>query len=419
MKVLKHLNNPTFFSNLSQSYPVQSITSTGLYRAYNSFPPSTIICNPNQIFSNPFTQYNQIPPSIHYSHLPITNAIPANYYSCQSLPINYSVPSLSYPGRYNTLSSFSYSSLPTGITYSSATYQSLNPPIPPNFYAPQSSNLPHNIVSSNLSIFNVSSYRSNQVALDSNPPIEFADNFSMRIKKADDSYDKLDLKQIAHLVPIGFTGGILEPEINSRNNKLKICNSVSLSEVQSKIWIRNGDNLVELPNHLLEKNSWIYNQNSNFSSTISQHDISTQTNFIHDNSHTGNSKGILSIMTKLGQLTKSIERSQRITNLEREILGASFSGEDLSTSTQDDKELTSISDSTTPSSQLSLSLSPSSQLSLSLSPSSPPTTIISKLEIMTLREKMVNGDLDGYGIGSEFIIRFTEKPNLTGRAIIC
>ena len=118
MKVLKHLNNPTFFSNLSQSYPVQSITSTGLYRAYNSFPPSTIICNPNQIFSNPFTQYNQIPPSIHYSHLPITNAIPANYYSCQSLPINYSVPSLSYPGRYNPISSFSYSSLPTGITYS-------------------------------------------------------------------------------------------------------------------------------------------------------------------------------------------------------------------------------------------------------------------------------------------------------------
>ena len=228
MKVLKHLNNPTFFSNLSQSYPVQSITSTGLYRAYNSYPPSTIIRNPNQIFSNPFTQYNQIPPSIHYSHLPITNSIPANYYSCQSLPVNYSVPSLSYPGRYNPISSFSYSSLPTGITYSSATYQSLNPPIPPNFYAPQSSNLSHNIASSNLSNFNVSSYRSNQVALDSNPPIEFADNFSMRIKKADDSYDKLDLKQIAHLVPNGLTGGILEPEIDSRNNKLKICPNIKL-----------------------------------------------------------------------------------------------------------------------------------------------------------------------------------------------
>ena len=157
MKVLSQLHNPTIFSQLSRIYPVQSLAPTGFYGVYNSYPPSTIIRNPNQIFSNPFTQYNQIPPSIHYSHLPITtNSIPANYYSCQSLPVNYSVPSLSYPRRYNPISSFSYSSLPTGITYSSATYQSLNPPIPPNFYAPQSSNLSHNIASSNLSNFNVS-----------------------------------------------------------------------------------------------------------------------------------------------------------------------------------------------------------------------------------------------------------------------
>jgi 5-methylcytosine-specific restriction endonuclease McrA len=40
-------------------------------------------------------------------------------------------------------------------------------------------------------------------------------------------------------VPNGFTGGILEPEIDSSNNKLKICNSVILTVVQRKIWIRN------------------------------------------------------------------------------------------------------------------------------------------------------------------------------------
>ncbi len=404
MKVVNQLHNPIIFSQLSRIYPVQSLAPTGFYGVYNSYPPSTIICNPNQIFSNPFTQYNQIPSSIIYSHLPITtNSIPANYYSCQSLPVNYSVPSLSYPGRYNPISSFSYSSLPTRITYSSATYQSLNPPIPPNFYAPQSSNLPHNIVSLNLSNFNASSYRSNPVVVASKPPIEFADNFSMRIKKADDSCDNLNLKQIASLVPNGFIAGILEPEIDPRDNKLKICNSVSLSKVPNKIWIRNGDNLVEVPNHLLEKNPQIYNQNLDSLPVITQQTKAS----LHDSRF--DRLPFPKIMMAFNKLSNSLIRINKITELEEEILGANFFGEDLSTSTQDDKELTSISDSTTP----------SSQLSLSLSSSSPPTTINSKLEIMTLREKMVNGDLEKYELGSKFIIRFTEKPNLTGRAIIC
>ena len=415
MKVLKHLNNPTIFSHLSRSYPVQSLASTGFYRDYNSYPSSTIIRHPNQIFSNTFAQYNPSP-SINYSHLPITNAIPANHYSYQSLPINYSVPSLSYSGRYNSISSISYSSLPTGVNYSRPTYQSLNPHlIPSNFYASQSSNLSHNFGSSNSSNYNLSSYRSSQVAVDSNPPIQFTDHFLMPIKNAQGSYDKLDLKQIAHLVPIGFTGGILDPEIDV-NNKLKICNSVSLSEVQSKIWIRNGDNLVELPNHLLEKNPQIYEQNLHYSPMItpqiyeqnlhsSPMIITSETSFLGKHS-----MPFPTIMRAFNELNKSLIQTYKIKEHEKEILGASFSGEDLSTSTQD-KKLTSISDSTTPSSPLSLSLSPSQ--------SPPSTTINPKLVIMTLDQIMVNGDLKRYGIRSEFIIRFTEKPNLTGRAIIC
>ena len=422
MKVLNHIPGPTFFSHLSRSYPAQSLASTGFYRAYNSYPSSTIICNSNQIFSNSFTQYNQIPPSIHYSHLPITtNSIPANYYSCQSLPVNYSVPSLSYPRRYNSVSSIGYYSLPTRITYSSATYQSLNPPIPPIFYAPQSSNLSHKFVSSNLSNFNVSSYRSNQVALDSNPPIEFTDNFFMPIKNAHGSSNNLNLKQIANLVPIGFTGGILEPEIDPRDYKLKICNSVSLSEIQSKIWIRNGDNLVELPNHLLEKKlqiseqnlhsspmitPQIYEQNLYSSPMITPQTITSETSFLGKHS-----MPFPKMMSAFSKLNQSLIKVKKLTTLEEEILQANFGREYLSTSTQD-KELTSISDSTTPSSPLSLSLSPSQ--------SPPSTTINPKLEIMTLDEKMVDGeDLKGYELGSKFIVRLTGKPELSVRAILC
>jgi hypothetical protein len=423
MKVLNHIPGPTFFSQLSRIYPVQSLAPTGFYGVYNSYPPSTIIRNPNQIFSNSFAQYNSILPSINYSYLPIvtnpipanyyscqslpinysylpivTNPIPANYYSCQSLPINYSFPHLSCGSHYN-LRSTNYSSLPI-----CATYQSLNPPIPPIFYAPQSSNLPHNFGSSNLSNFNVSSYGSNQVEVDSNPPIEFTDNFSMRIKKADDSYDTLNLKQIAGLVPNGFTGGILEPEIDSSNNKLKICNSVILTVVQRKIWIRNGDNLVELPNHLLEKN---LNSSPKIYPTIIPNDT---------RSDVKQTMPFPKIMTAFTELNKSLIRVDQITKLEREILEASSFSEDFPTLTQN-KELTSISNSTTPS-------SPTSPLSLSLSPSpspSPPSSSINpKFEIMTLTEKMVNGeDLKEYGLGSKFIIRLTKKPELTGEAILC
>ena len=399
MKVLKHLNNPTFFSNLSQSYPVQSLASTGFYGVYNSYPPSTIIRNPNQIFSNSFAQYNQIPSSINYSHLPITNSIPIHHYSYQSLPINYSVPSLSYSGGYNSTSSFSYSSLPTGVTYSRPTYQSLNPHlIPPNFYASQSSNLSHNIASSNLSNFNVSSYRSNQVAVDSNPPIEFTDNFFMPIKKADDSYDNLNLKQIANLVPNDLTGGILEPEIDA-NNKLKICNSVSLSEIQSKIWIRNGDNLVELPNHLLEKNPQISEQNLHSSPMITPQTITSETSFLGEHS-----MPFPTIMRAFNKLTQSLILANRLTILEEKMLQANFGREDLPTS-----DIDIISDST----------NRSSPLSFSLSPSPPPTTINSKFEIMNLNGEMVNGDLERYELGSKFIVRLTGKPELSGRAILC
>jgi hypothetical protein len=358
MKVLNHIPGPTFFSQLSRIYPVQSLAPTGFYGVYNSYPPSTIIRNPNQIFSNSFAQYNSISPSINYSYLPIvTNPIPANYYSCQSLPINYSFPHLSCGSHYN-LRSTNYSSLPI-----CATYQSLNPPIPPIFYAPQSSNLPHNFGSSNLSNFNVSSYGSNQVAVDSNPPIEFTDNFSMRIKKAHDSYDILNLKQIACLVPNGFVGGILEPEIDSSNNKLKICNSVNLTEVQRKIWIRNGDNLVELPNHLLQKNFQISNQNLDSSPMITPQTITSKIIFpdkdiVHDSSF--NQLPFPTIMRALNKLNNSLILINKIKNLEEEILGANFGREDLPTSTHDE-ELTSISDSTTS--------------------SPPPTTINSKLEI--------------------------------------
>ena len=397
MKVLNQLHNLTIVSQLSRIYPVQSLASTGFYGAYNSYPPSTIIRNPNQIFLNSFAQYNQIPSSINYSHLPITNSIPANYYSCQSLPINYSVPSLSYPRRYNPISSISYSSLTTGVTYSSPTYQSLNPPIPPIFYAPQSSN---------LSNFNGSSYRSNQVALDSNPPIEFTDNFFMPIKNAHGSSDNLNLKQIANLVPIGFTGGILEPEIDASNNKLKICNSVSLSAVQRKIWIRNGDNLVELPNHLLEENPQISDKNLYSSPMITPQTITSETSFLGKHS-----MPFPKMMSAFSKLNQSLIKVKKLTTLEEEILQANFGREDLSTSTQD-KELTSISDSTTPSSPLSLSLSPS--------PSPPSTTINPKLEIITLDEKMVDGeDLKGYELGSKFIVRLTGKPELSVRAILC
>jgi hypothetical protein len=405
MKVLNHIPSPTFFSHLSRSYSAQSLASNGFYRAYNSYPSSTIICNSNQIFSTPLVQYNSIPPSINYSYLPIvTNPIPANYYSCPPLSINYSVPHLSYGSHYN-LRSTNYSSLPIRATYSGTTYQSLNPPIPPIFYAPQSSNLSHNFALSNSSNYNLPSYSSNQVAVDSNPPIQFTDNFSMPIKKADDSYDTLNLKQIAGLVPNGFTGGILEPEIDSSNNKLKICNSVILTVVQRKIWIRNGDNLVELPNHLLEKNLQISNKNLDSSPKIYRTNIHNDTRFDVEQT-----MPFSTIMTAFHKLNKSLIRVDQITKLEREILEASPFPEDLPTSTQD-KELTSISNSTTSSSPLSLSLSPS--------PSPPSSSINPKFEIM-IPEKMVNGeDLKEYGLGSKFIIRLTKKPELTGETILC
>lgn len=393
MKVLNHISGQTFFSQLSRIYPVQSLAPTGFYGVYNSYPPSTIIRNPNQIFSNSFAQYNSISPSINYSYLPIvTNPIPANYYSCQSLPINYSFPHLSCGSHYN-LRSTNYSSLPI-----CATYQLLNPPIPPIFYAPQSSNLPHNFALSNSSNYNLPSYSSNQVAVDSNPPIEFTDNFSMRIKKADDSCDILNLKQIARLVPNGFVGGILEPEIDSSNNKLKICNSVNLTEVQRKIWIRNGDNLVELPNHLLEKNLQISNKNLDSSPKIYRTNIHNDTRFDVEQT-----MPFPTIMTAFQKLNESLIRVKKITELEREILEASPFPEDLPTSTQD-KELTSISNSTTS----------SSPLSLSLSPSPPSSTINPKFEIMTPTD-----DLEGYGLGSRFIVRLTAKPESIGKAILC
>jgi len=402
MKFLNHIPGPTFFSHLSRSYPAQSLASTGFYRAYNSYPSSTIICNSNQIFSTPLVQYNSIPPSINYSYLPIvTNPIPANYYSCPPLSINYSVPHLSYGSHYN-LRSTNYSSMPTSATYSGATY----PPIPPFFYAPQSSNLSHNFVSSNSSNYNLPSYHSNQVATDSNPPIQFADNFSMQIKKADDSCDILNLKQIARLVPSDFTAGILEPEIDSSNNKLKICNSVSLSAVQRKIWIRNGDNLVELPNHLLEKNLQNHNQNLNSSPQIYPTIIPNDTRLDLEQT-----MPFPKIMTAFKKLNESFIRVEKITELEREILEASPFPEGLPTPTQD-KELTSISNSTTSSSPLSLSLSPS--------PSPPSSTINPKFEIMTLTEKMVNGeDLKEYEFGSKFIFRLTNKPESTAKAVLC
>jgi hypothetical protein len=404
MKVLNHISGPTFFSHLSRSYPAQSLVSTSFYQACNSCPSSTIIRNSNQIFSTPLVQYNPIPPSINYSHLPIaTNPIPANYYSYPPLSINYSVPHLSYGSHYNLVST-NYSSLPISATYSSATYQLLNPSIPPIFYAQQSSNLPHNFGSSNLSNFNLSSYGYNQVAVDSNPPIQFTDNFSMPIKKADDSYDTLNLKQIACFVPNGFTGGILEPEIDSSNNKLKICNSVSLSAVQRKIWIRNGDNLVELPNHLLQKNLQNHNQNLNSASKIYPTTIPNETRFDVEQT-----MPFPKIMTAFQKLNKSLIRVDRITKLEKEMLEASPFPEDLPTSTQD-KELTSISNSTTP----------TSPLSLSLSPSPPSSTINPKFEIMTPTEKMFNGeDLKEYGLGSRFIVRLTKEPKLTSEAILC
>jgi hypothetical protein len=91
------------------------------------------------------------------------------------------------------------------------------------------------------------------------------------------------------------------------------------------------------------------------------------------------------------------------------MLEASPFPEDLPTSTQD-KELTSISNSTTP----------TSPLSLSLSPSPPSSTINPKFEIMTPTEKMFNGeDLKEYGLGSRFIVRLTKEPKLTSEAILC
>ena len=404
MKVLNQLHNPTIFSHLSRSYPVQSLASTGFYRDYNSYPSSTIIRHPNQIFLNSFAQYNPSP-SINYSLLPITNSIPANHYSYQSLPINYSVPSLSYPRRYNPISSIGYSSLPTRITYYSPTYQSLNPPIPPNFYVPQSSNLPHNIGSSNLSNYNLSFYHSNQVAVDSNPPIEFTDNFSMPIKNAHGSSDNLNLKQIAGLVPNGLKGGILEPEIDSRNNKLKICNSVSLSEVQSKIWIRNGNNLVELPNYLLEKNPQISEQNLHSSPMVTPQTATSETSFLGEDS-----MPFQKMMSAFSKLNQSLIKVKKLTNLEREILTDATSIH----SNYEDSILPSISPSTTTLSNSTLLSSPSS------SPSPPPTTINSKFEIMTLiNGEMVNMDPKRYEFHREYIVRFTGKPNLTGRAIIC
>lgn len=413
MKVLSRLTNPTFFSNLSRSYPAQSLAYNGFYGAYKSYPPSTIIRNPNQIFSNSFAQYNP-PPSINYSNSPIaTNSIPANYYSYPPLPIIYSAQNLSYVSHHNPISSISHSSLPTGITYSSATYQSLNPHlIPSNFYASQSSNLSHNFVSSNLSNFNVSSYRSNQVAVDSNLPIEFTDNFFMPIKNAHGFSDNINLKQIASLVPNGFTVGILEPEIDSNNNKLKICNSVSLSEVPSKIWIRNGDNLVELPNHLLEKNSQISEQNLYSSPMITPRTITSETSFLDQHNMPYLSFDRLpfpTIMKALKKSNESIIRIDKITTLEKEVLGRATCESDLPTRVNEDNILT-ISSSTMP---------VSSPLSLSTSNSTPSSTINRQLEIMTPEQKMVNGDLEGYGLGSEFIVRFTEQPNSTGRAIIC
>ena len=409
MKVLNHRPGPTFFSHLSRSYPAQSLASTGFYRAYNSYPSSTIICNSNQIFSNSFAQYNQIPSSINYSHLPITNSIPANYYSCQSLPANYSVPSLSYPRRYNPISSIGYSSLPTRITYSSATYQSLNPPIPPNFYVPQSSNLPHNIGSSNLSNYNLSFYHSNQVAVDSNPPIEFTDNFSMPIKNAHGSSDNLNLKQIAGLVPNGLKVGILEPEIDSRNNKLKICNSVSLSEVQSKIWIRNGNNLVELPNYLLEKNPQISEQNLHSSPMVTPQTATSKNSFLGEDSMPSSRFYCLPLSTAIRAfhiINESLIRVDKITKLENEMLQANPGREDLPTS-----DIDIISDSTNRSSPLSLSPSPS--------PSPPPTTINSKFEIMTLiNGEMVNMDPKKYQFDGEYIVRLTGKPESSVRAIV-
>lgn len=374
MRVLNHLHSP-FFSHLSRGYPAQSQAFTGFYGAYNSYPPSIIIRNPNQIFSNPLTQFNPIPPSI-----------------------NYSVPNLSYPGRHNSISSISYSSSLTNATYSNPPYVTSNPPI---FYAPQSSNLPHNFGSSNSSNYNLSSYRSNQFAVDSNPPIQFTDSFSMPIRKTDGSYDKLDLKQISRLVPIGFTGGILEPEIDSSNNKLKICNSVSLSEVQSKIWIRNGDNLVELPNHLLEKNPQISEQNLHSSPMIAPQTITSETSFLGQHI-----VSFPTIVSAINKLSVSLDVVKRITNLEEKILtDAKLTHEnckDDSLTANGINSLPSISGSTPLSSPLSSPSSPS--------PSPPSTTINRKLEIMTLEEKMVNGGLGEYEFRSKFIVRFDGNP---------
>jgi len=328
--------------------------------------------------------------NIHYqNHLPFIG----NYSSFPiHIPIYQSYQTVYNPyPSYHTPSFANYPTYPTYPTYQA--YQAYTPNYCSGMEFSERSN---------------SSISFGQIYIQPVPNIQFTDSFNMPIKKYN-FYENLNLEKIAQLVPNGFTAGILEPEIDPRNNKLKICNSVSLREIPSKIWIRNGDNLVEVPNHLLKKDPQISDQNLDSSPIITPRTITSEDSFLYQPEMPFLSSYRLplpTIMKALKRLTESTKTFKKITDLEDEILKTSSCRKNLLTSQHN--ELTSISDSTTPSS-----------LTLSISPSPPSTTINLKLEIMTPEEKMVNGGLEKYELGSKFIFRFVAKPELTGKAILC